>query len=89
MLPVAATVPGSTRDVRRETRAAAIRADPPTIAEIVAVMRQAGDGHHGRRLRGLIVVLWRAGLRIHEALALSEADREPDRFAAIGIRPKR
>ena len=32
-------------------------ADPPTIDEIVAVMRRAGDGVHGRRLRGLIVVL--------------------------------
>src|SRR4051812_39570188 len=39
-------------------------ADPPTIEEIVAVMRRAGDSVHGRRLRGLIVVLWRAGLRI-------------------------
>ena len=25
-------------------------------------------------LRGLIVVLWQAGLRIHEALALNECD---------------
>ena len=32
-------------------------ADPPTIEEIVTVMRHAGDGVHGRRLRGLIVVL--------------------------------
>ena len=37
-------------------------------------MRQAGDGRHGRRMRGLIVVLWRAGLRIHEALTLTETD---------------
>jgi integrase len=37
-------------------------------------MRAAGDTMHGLRLRGLIVVLWRAGLRISEALALSEAD---------------
>jgi hypothetical protein len=36
-------------------------ADPPTIEEIVTVMRHAGDGVHGRRLRGLVVVLWRAG----------------------------
>ena len=49
-------------------------ADPPTIEEIVTVMRHAGDGVHGRRLRGLMVVLWRAGLRICEALALAEAD---------------
>jgi site-specific recombinase XerC len=49
-------------------------ADPPSVDEIVAVMRQAGDGRHGRRMRGLIVVLWRAGLRIHEALTLTETD---------------
>jgi integrase len=45
-------------------------ADPPTVEEIVAVMRAARTGPHGFRLRGLIAVLWRAGLRIHEALAL-------------------
>ena len=27
-------------------------ADPPTVEKIVAVMRAAGDGVHGRRLRG-------------------------------------
>jgi hypothetical protein len=32
-------------------------ADPPTVEEIVAVMRAARDGRHARRLRGLIVVL--------------------------------
>ena len=41
------------------------------MEKIVAVMRAAGDTAHGRRLRGLIVVLWRTGLRIHEALALN------------------
>src|SRR5438477_9379956 len=46
----------------------------PKVEEIVAVMRTAGDDAHGRRLRGLIVVLWRAGLRIQEALTLAEAD---------------
>jgi hypothetical protein len=49
-------------------------ADPPKIEEIIAVMRAAGNGTHGRRLRGLIVVMWRAGLRIQEALALTEGD---------------
>jgi integrase len=49
-------------------------ADPPTTEEVVTVMCRAGDHVHGRRLRGLIVVLWRAGLRINEALALAEAD---------------
>src|SRR3954453_8217397 len=41
-------------------------ADPPPVEEIVAAMRSAGKGPHGDRLRALIVVLWRAGLRIHE-----------------------
>src|SRR4051812_28646076 len=45
-------------------------ADPPTVEEIVAVCA-AGESVHGQRLRGLIVVLWRAGLRISEALALA------------------
>jgi integrase len=58
-------------------------ADPPTIEEIVSVMRHAGDGVHGRRLRGLIVVLWRAGLRIHEALALAEADLDARRGSLL------
>jgi hypothetical protein len=43
-------------------------ADPPKVEEIIAVMRATGDDAHGRRLRGLIVILWRAGLRIQEAL---------------------
>ena len=38
------------------------------------MMRQAGERPAGLRLRGLIVVLWRAGLRISEALALSKGD---------------
>ena len=63
-------------------------ADPPTIEEIVTVMRSAGDGFHGRRLRGLIVVLWRAGLRIHEALALAEADLDPRRGSLLVRRGK-
>ncbi|MDT7782415.1 MAG: integrase/recombinase XerD [Pseudonocardiales bacterium] len=58
-------------------------ADPPTVEEIVAVMRAAGDGRTGRRLRGLIVVLWRAGLRIHEALALNESDLDHRRGSLL------
>jgi site-specific recombinase XerD len=40
-------------------------------------MRQAGDGVHGARMRAFIVLLWRAGLRINEALILTEHDLEP------------
>jgi site-specific recombinase XerD len=58
-------------------------ADPPKVEEIVAVMRAARDTAHGRRLHALIVVLWRAGLRITEALALSEADLDHRRGALL------
>jgi site-specific recombinase XerD len=51
--------------------------DPPTVEEIVAVMRQAGGGAHGARMRAFIVLLWRAGLRINEALTVTEHDLEP------------
>jgi site-specific recombinase XerD len=83
-----ATSPASTRDVRHENKGRRFPADPPTVAEIVAVMRQAGDSNHGCRLRALIVVLWRAGLRIHEALALREADLDRRRASVLVRRGK-
>ena len=52
-------------------------ADPPTIEEIILVMRQAGPGPYADRIRGLIAVLWRAGLPISGALALTESDLDP------------
>jgi hypothetical protein len=36
--------------------------DPPTVEEIVAVMRSIGDRAEWHRLRALVVLLWRAGL---------------------------
>jgi site-specific recombinase XerD len=48
-------------------------------------MRQAGDGAHGARMRALIVLLWRAGLRINEALAVTERDLD-QRLGAILVR---
>jgi len=60
-------------------------ADPPRVEEIVAVMRAAGNGVSGARVRGLIVVLWRAGLRIQEALDLYERDLDP-RGGALVVR---
>ena|SRR5215207_9470451 len=63
-------------------------ADPPKVEEIIAVMRAAGDGSHGRRLRGLIVIMWRAGLRIQEALALAEGDLDQRRGSLLIRRGK-
>jgi site-specific recombinase XerC len=49
------------------------------VEEIIAVMRAAGDAPDGVRLRGVIIVLWRAGLRISEALALPRGIDGADR----------
>jgi len=63
-------------------------ADPPTVDEIIAIMRVARNAPltptpYGNRLNGLIVVLWRAGLRISEALSLTETDLEQRRGSIL------
>lgn len=63
-------------------------ADPPTVEEIIGVMREAGDSANGIRLRALIVISWRAGLRIGEALDLAETDLDPSRGAVLVRRGK-
>jgi integrase len=74
--------------VRRETRGLRYPADPPKVEEIIAVMRAAGDRAHGRRLRALIVIMWRAGLRIQAALALTEGDLDQRRGSLLVRRGK-
>jgi site-specific recombinase XerD len=83
-----ATMPGFHAGHPPRNKGLRYPADPPKVEEIVAVMRDAGDGAHGRRLRGLIVVLWRAGLRIQEALSLAEADLDHRRGALLVRRGK-
>ena len=80
-----ATMPGFHAGRPPRNKGLRYPADPPKVEEIVAVMRAAGDGAHGRRLRGLIVILWRAGLRIQEALSLAEADLD-HRCGALLVR---
>jgi site-specific recombinase XerD len=58
-------------------------ADPPTVEEIVAVMRKIPVDRHGLRLRAMIVVLWRGGLRIQEALDLTESDLDATRGSIL------
>src|ERR687885_2157722 len=83
-----ATLPGFHAGQAPGNKGLRYPADPPKVEEIISVMRTAGDGAHGRRLRGLIVVLWRAGLRIHEALALGEADLDYRRGSLLVRRGK-
>jgi hypothetical protein len=78
-----ATLPGYHCGRPPDNKGRRYPADPPRVEEIVAVMRQAGPGRHGDRVRGLIVVLWRAGLRIGEALDLAEADLDAGRGSLL------
>jgi integrase len=78
-----ATMPGYHAGRPPRNKGMRYPADPPTIDEIVAVMRHTGDDRHGWRLRAMIVVLWRAGLRIQEAPALAEHDLDPRRGSLL------
>jgi integrase len=78
-----ATLPGYHRGRPPRNKGLRYPADPPTVEEIISVMRAAGDTPDGLRLRGVIVVLWRAGLRISEALALNESDLDSERGAVL------
>ena len=78
-----ATMPGYHAGRPPRNKGVRYPADPPTVDEIVAVMRHTADDRHGFRLRAMIVVLWRAGLRIHEALALTEHDLDPRRGSVL------
>ena len=78
-----ATLPGHARGRPPRNKGRQYPADPPTIEEIIRVMRCAGERAEGLRMRALIVVLWRAGLRISEALALAESDLDPRRGSIL------
>ncbi len=83
-----ATLPGYHRGRPPRNKGLRYPADPPSVEEIVAVMRTAGSRSEGARLRGLMVVLWRSGLRISEALALAESDLDWNRGAILVRRGK-
>jgi integrase len=78
-----ATLPGYHAGRPPRNKGLGYPADPPTVHEIIAVMRQTSDDRHGFRLRALIIVLWRGGLRIQEALALGERDLDPRRGSVL------
>ena len=78
-----ATLPGYHSGRAPRNKGRRYPADPPPVEEIIAVMRRAGDSMHGLRTRALVVLLWRAGLRISEALALAESDLDRSRGAVL------
>jgi site-specific recombinase XerD len=83
-----ATMPGYHQGRPPRNKGLRYPADPPTIEKIVAVMREVGEKPDGLRLRALIVLLWRAGLRVSQALALAETDLDRSRGAVLVRRGK-
>ena len=83
-----ATLPGFHAGRAPRNKGMLYPADPPTVEEIVSVMRHAGHDSHGRRLRARIAMLWRGGLRVEEALALSKQDLDPRRGSVLVRRGK-
>jgi len=77
------TMPGYHQGRPPKNKGQRFPADPPPVEEIIAVMRATGNGADGARLRALIIVLWRAGLRISEALDLAETDLDRSRGAVL------
>src|SRR5437660_11595670 len=78
-----ATLPGFHSGRAPRNKGMLYPADPPTVEEIVCVMRHASEDPHGWRLRAMLVMLWRRGLRVQEALALTEHDLEPRRGSVL------
>jgi integrase len=78
-----ATMPGYLAGRAPRNKGMQYPPDPPRAEEIVLVMRQAGHDRHGLRVRALIAVLWRGGLRISEALALNETDIDERRGSLL------
>src|SRR6478752_2413219 len=83
-----ASVPGYLAGRPGRTKGRRYPPDPPRPEEIIAVMRYCADGLHGLRARGLIAVLWRSGLRVQEALDLTELDLDRCRGSLLVRRGK-
>lgn len=62
--------------------------EPLTRGEIERLLRQLGRGPCGHRNRALVVLLWRSGLRISEALVLYPKDVDRDAGTVTILRGK-
>lgn len=68
------TYPSYRRGTAPPNKGMKLPAEPLKPREVLALIKACGKGRAGVRNRALIVVLWRSGLRISEALALYPKD---------------
>jgi integrase len=78
-----ATLPGYHAGRAPRNKGMRYPADPPTVDEMVGGHAPHRGWPSRRRVRAMIVVLWRAGLRIQEALALAEHDLDHRRGSIL------
>jgi hypothetical protein len=81
-----ATLPGYHRGRPPRNKGLRYPPDAPTVEEIIAVMRAVGDEAGGVRLRGVIVVLWRAGLPIGALFCVPRGPTRGRPCSAAGVR---
>jgi integrase len=94
------TLPGHNRGMHPPNYGKKFPAEPLTRADVDRLLRACGRGNAGARNRAIIVVMWRAGLRIAETLALLPHDVDliegtitvmhgkGDRRRVVGIDPQ-
>lgn len=94
------TLPGNNAGMHPPNYGKTYPAEPLSRDEIHRLLRACGRGNAGARNRAAIVVMWRAGLRIAEALALHPKDLDlelgtvtvlhgkGDRRRVVGIDPE-
>jgi integrase len=83
-----ATMPGAGKGRAPASKGKRYPPDPPTVVEVVRLLNGCPDTPSGHRLRALINLLWRTGLRISEALALEESDLDPVKGSIVIRRGK-
>ncbi len=72
------TAPGYHRGRPAPNKGKSYPPEPLSEAEVLRLLDACPRNPVGRRTRALIVLLWRSGLRIHEALLLEPRDLDPD-----------
>src|SRR5215211_4905300 len=77
------TLPGFHADRPPRNKGMRYPADPPDGGGDPGGHAYRPDDRHGWRVRAMIVVLWRSGLRIQEALALAEHDLDHRRGSLL------
>lgn len=76
------TLPGYRRGRSPANKGQRYEKTPPSVEEVMRMVACCTDDPHGQRLRAFLMVLW-DGLRINEALHVTEHDIDPERSSIL------